>query len=58
MMVLGEATQYIMDDYEKGAALVTEELLMDVRDLLSSALPRDASEEMIEAFWQAVYDYL
>ena len=42
----------------KGYALATNELLQSARDLLSAALPEDASDDMIEAFWEKVYDYL
>ena len=45
-------------DYELGESLVTEELLQRARDLLSSALPEDASDDMTQAFWEKVYDYL
>lgn len=61
--MLTEATQVIFDDayeaeLEKGYALVTEELLQSARDLLSAALPEDASDDMTQAFWEKVYDYL
>lgn len=42
----------------KGYALVTEELLDAARSLLSSALPEGASDDMVQAFWEKVYDYL
>ena len=45
-------------EYEKGQALVTEELLQAARNLLSAAVPDDASNDMIAGFWQAVYDYI
>lgn len=45
-------------DYDIGQSLVTEELLRSVRDLLSSALPKDASDDMTQGFWDAVYVYL
>ncbi len=63
-MLLGtEVTKVIFDDVyeaelEKGYALVTDELLDAARNLLSSALPEDASGDMTQAFWEKVYDYL
>jgi len=50
--------EYNPEEYVKGQALVTGELLDSVRNLLSSALPEDASDDMIEAFWEKVYDEL
>lgn len=63
-MIGTEVTQVIFDDVyldgeiAKGCVLVTEELLQRTRDLLSSVLPEDASDGMIEGFWEAVYDRL
>jgi hypothetical protein len=48
----------VMTDEDMGVALVTEELLDAARNLLSAALPEGASSDMIDGFWEKVYDYL
>lgn len=45
-------------ELEKGYALMTNKLLNATRNLLSAALPEDANDEMTQAFWEKVYDYL
>jgi hypothetical protein len=46
------------NEWSRGEALVTEELLDAARSLLSLALPLWASETMAAAFWQKVHDEL
>lgn len=58
-----EITKVVFDeaylqDLDQGRDFVTEELLESARDLLSSALPEDANDTVIQGFWQAVYDHL
>ena len=51
-------TKRMENEWSRGEALVTEELLDAARSLLSLALPLWASETMVAAFWQKVHDEL